>query len=140
MTNPFQAFKECRSTSFMGVKALGRTSTAMLVNQEIQEAAVVISLSGYLVASNPTALSELIEFERRPRAKRVVIDLCNVRYIDSRGLTAIFAVVTTCRSMGGDAKLSGMQHHVRQPFLHLRLHKQIDHFSSPEDALQSFSR
>ena len=111
----------------------------MLENEEIREGVVIIRLSGYLVASNPTALRELIGIGRH-RTKRVIIDLCKVRYIDSRGLASIYTVVTTCRSLGGDAKLAGMQHHVRQPFLHLRLDKQIDHFPSPEEALQSFSR
>ncbi len=111
----------------------------MLVNEETREGVIIIRLSGYLVASNPSALRELIEFGRRRRIKRLIIDLRNVRFIDSRGLTTIYAVVTTCRSLGGDAKLTGMQHHIREPFYHLRLDKQIDHFASPEEALQSFT-
>ena len=110
----------------------------MLVNEEIREGVVIIRLSGYLVASNPAALRELVEFGRRRRVRRLIIDLHNVRFIDSRGLTTIYAVVTICRSLGGDAKLAGMQHHIREPFYHLRLDKQIDHFASPEEALQSF--
>ena len=139
LTNPFQAFRKCQSASLTGGKALESRPTAMLENQEIREGVVIIRLSGYLVAGNPAALRELVEFGRRHRAKRVVIDLRKVRYIDSRGLTTIYTVVTTCRSLGGDAKLAGMQQHIRQPFLHLRLDKQIDLFPSPEEALASFA-
>jgi len=139
LTNLFQASNKCQSASLTGGKALESSTTAMLENEEIREGVVIIRLSGYLVASNPVALRQLIEFGRRRRANRVIIDLRNVRYIDSRGLTTIYTVVTTCRSLGGDAKLAGMQQHIRQPFLHLRLDKQIDLFPSPEEALQSFS-
>ncbi len=139
LTKPCKAFKECQSAPLSGGKALESSATAMLVNEEIREGVVIIRLSGYLVASNPAALHELIEFGRRRRAKRLIIDLHNVRYIDSRGLTTIYTVVTTCRSLGGDAKLAGMQRHIRRPFYLLRLDKQIDHFPSPEEALQSFS-
>ncbi len=139
LTKPLQAFRKCPSASPNGGKALESSPTAMLLNEEIREGVVIIRLSGYLVASNPSALRELVEFARRHRAKRLIIDLRNVRFIDSRGLTTIYAVVTTCRSQGGDAKLTGMQHHIREPFYHLRLDKQIDHFTSPEEALQSFT-
>lgn len=69
--------------------------------------------------------------------KRLVIDLKDVRFIDSSGLGALvsgFKNATTCQ---GDLRLSSLQPQVKSMFELTRLHRVFEIFTSTSEALEN---
>lgn len=69
--------------------------------------------------------------------KHLLVDLKDVRFIDSSGLGALvsgFKNATTCQ---GDLKLSSLQPQVKSMFELTRLHRVFEIFSSTADALEN---
>ena len=89
----------------------------MDISHEVLETGIiVISLSGRLdAAASPTvkeALQELID-EDQPK---LIMDLQQVPFIDSSGLSSLVSALRTVREKGGDIVLSGVQSQARTIF------------------------
>lgn len=68
----------------------------------------------------------------------VVVDLKEVRFIDSSGLGALVSGFKNASSRQADLKLSGMQSQVRSMFELTRLHRVFDIYTTMDEALASF--
>ena len=70
--------------------------------------------------------------------KKVVIDLSQLRFVDSSGLGVLLSCFRQVKSSGGSLKLCGMSKPVRSLFELVRMHRIFDIHEAKEQALQSF--
>lgn len=68
----------------------------------------------------------------------VVVDLKEVRFIDSSGLGALVSGFKNASARQAELKLSGMQSQVKSMFELTRLHRVFDIYTTMDDALASF--
>lgn len=69
---------------------------------------------------------------------RVVLDMGQVEYLDSRGLNALITLERTLRRRGGDLLLAGMQESLWKLFQQSRLYRLFEIYESPHEAIKSF--
>ena len=70
--------------------------------------------------------------------KNVLVDLLDVRFIDSSGLGALVSGFKNAISNQGNLKLSSLQPQVKSMFELTRLHRVFEIFPSPSEALENF--
>ncbi len=71
-------------------------------------------------------------------ADKVVIDLSEVRFVDSSGLGAMLSCLRQMTAKGGDLKLSGMSKQVRATFELVRMHRIFDILENSDTAVAAF--
>jgi anti-sigma B factor antagonist len=69
---------------------------------------------------------------------KLLVDLADVRFIDSSGLGALIAGFKNAASREGALKLADLQPQVRSMFELTRLHRVFEIFSSVADAIEHF--
>ena len=100
---------------------------------------VVIELKGK-VMGGPDAetfretLHELIEDDKT----NVVVDLSNVKFMNSSGLGILIGGLTTMRNAGGDLKICAATENIRSMLMVAQLMKVFDHYDTLEDALEAY--
>ena len=100
---------------------------------------VVIELKGK-VMGGPDAetfretLHELIEDDKT----NVVVDLSNVKFMNSSGLGILIGGLTTMRNAGGDLKICAATENIRSMLMVSQLMKVFDHYDTLEDALEAY--
>lgn len=68
----------------------------------------------------------------------IVIDLQDVRFVDSSGLGALVSGFKNASARNGNLKLCGLQPQVKSMFELTRLHRVFEIFSGIEEAMASF--
>ena len=68
----------------------------------------------------------------------LVVDLSDVRFVDSSGLGALVSGFKNASSRNGSLKLSGLQMQVKSMFELTRLHRVFEIYNDAEEALGSF--
>lgn len=68
----------------------------------------------------------------------LVIDLKNVRFVDSSGLGSLVSGFKNASARNGNLKLCGLQPQVRSMFELTRLHRVFEIFPDAEEAIASF--
>jgi anti-sigma B factor antagonist len=71
---------------------------------------------------------------------RVILDMNEIRFVDSSGCGTILSCFRQLHSIDGDLKLAGVQKPVQTLFELVRLHRIIEIYSDKASAIQSFSR
>jgi anti-sigma B factor antagonist len=106
---------------------------------EITGVTILKPMSERLDAHNSDSLKEAMKevFERG--AKKVLVDLGQVRFIDSSGLGALVSGFKNSVSHRGRLALAGLQAQVRSMFELTRLHRVFDIHEGVDDALASFA-
>lgn len=72
------------------------------------------------------------------KEKNILVDLKDVRFIDSSGLGALVSGFKNAISQQGSLKLSGLQPQVKSMFELTRLHRVFEIFSSFEEAMETY--
>ncbi len=71
---------------------------------------------------------------------RVVLDLSQLRFVDSSGLGAILSCLRQLSAKSGDLKLCGMSKQVRGLFELVRMHRIFDIYGTREEAVHAFKQ
>ena len=69
---------------------------------------------------------------------KVVLDLSQLRFVDSSGLGAMLSCLRQLSAKRGDLKLCGMSKQVRGLFELVRMHRIFDIFGTREEAVRAF--
>jgi anti-sigma B factor antagonist len=69
---------------------------------------------------------------------RLVLDLSQLRFVDSSGLGAMVSCLRQLTAKSGDLKLCGMSKQVRGLFELVRMHRIFDIYSTREEAVHAF--
>lgn len=108
----------------------------------------VDDMDGVAVATVPVEeldASNSVEFKRDiapvlQSQHRVVLDLSQLRFVDSSGLGAMLSCLRQLSGKGGDLKLCAMSRQVRALFELVRMHRIFDIYGTKEEAVQAFQR
>ncbi len=108
----------------------------------------VDNLEGVVVATVPVEeldASNSGEFKRDitpvlQSKSQLVLDLSQLRFVDSSGLGAILSCLRQLSGRGGDLKLCSMSKQVRALFELVRMHRIFDIYGTREEAVHSFQR
>ena len=69
---------------------------------------------------------------------KLVLDLEQLRFVDSSGLGAMLSCLRQLSGKGGDLNLCGMSSQVRALFEIVRMHRIFDIYGSREEAVKAF--
>lgn len=105
----------------------------MLVRRSLGNVEIV-SLSGSLDASVAVQVRKELKDVFDGGRSLVVIDLGEVSFIDSSGLSVLVSALKTARGAGGDVVLSRVGPPVRSILELTRLHRVLEVFDDPETA------
>jgi len=108
-----------------------------LITEKIEGITIISSLPNVLDATNTMDFKEkvtnIIEKEYN-----VVLDMDDVRFIDSSGCGTLITCLRRVKNNGGDLKVCNVQKQVRTVFELVRMHKIIDIFNTKNEAIRSF--
>lgn len=107
---------------------------------DIQENLPVIRLAGRFDAEAAAFVKSQIYSLVNEAQPNLLVDLLNVSFIDSLGLTALVSGLKLCRKNGGLLRLVGLQPSVRAPFELTRLDKVFEIFPDNASALAAFNK
>ena len=99
---------------------------------------VIFVLEERLDAHNSDQLKAEMNKLFETGTKDIIVDLKDVRFIDSSGLGVLVSGYKNSSTRQGSLKLSGLQTQVKSMFELTRLHRVFDIFPSVDDALDSF--
>jgi anti-sigma B factor antagonist len=91
-----------------------------------------------LDAHNSNELKEEMQRLFHEGKKNILIDLGEVRFIDSSGLGALVSGFKNAITNQGNLKLSGLQPQVKSMFELTRLHRVFEIFPSTVEAIETF--
>ncbi|HTP66527.1 MAG TPA: STAS domain-containing protein [Geobacteraceae bacterium] len=91
-----------------------------------------------LDAHNSGELKSEMQKQFEEGRKNILVDLKDVRFIDSSGLGALVSGFKNAISHQGNLKLSSLQPQVKSMFELTRLHRVFEIFASASEALENF--
>jgi anti-sigma B factor antagonist len=90
---------------------------------------------------NPTdnlKLIEIIEDKIRQRQARFIVDLVQMDYMNSNGLTFLISILTRSRNAGGDVAIANLSDNIKKVLLITRLQSAFSLHNSVDTALDFF--
>ena len=104
-------------------------------NFNLEDDFLVVSLSGDLIGeeNGPEIISELENFNGNGNLK-VIIDISNVRYINSSGIGVLITLLTKVRNKGGELCLINPSESVQKLLIITKLQAIFKVFSSISEA------
>jgi anti-sigma B factor antagonist len=113
----------------------------LYIVEKLMSGIIVLGMRGRITLGRETEtfrgkIKELIEAGHR----RLILDLGEITYIDSVGLSTLIAGWTSMRKQGGDLKLVRLPQGVHQLLQITRLATVFEIHNSVESALQAFGR
>jgi len=106
--------------------------------QERNGISIIIVQEERVDAHNSNDLKDELKKLFEAGKKNILIDLRDVRFIDSSGLGALVSGFKNAISNQGTLKLSMMQPQVKSMFELTRLHRVFDIYPTTEDAMDSY--
>jgi anti-sigma B factor antagonist len=111
----------------------------MEIEENIWDGMAVLALKGKLLGGpDSLALHEKVHSLLADGINQVVIDLGKVDWMNSSGLGALMASLTTLRNAGGELKLADMTKKVEQLMLKTKLICVFETYPSVDKAVSSF--
>ncbi len=104
----------------------------MVVKTLDVEGVMVYLVDGEINISTSPDLKK--QFEKQP-AKKLVVDLTKVNYIDSSGLATLVELLKKTKGQGGNLALAGMSEKVKSLFEITKLDKLFPIFAAQQEAV-----
>jgi anti-sigma B factor antagonist len=101
--------------------------------------AAIIKLSGNLIGSEDATLfrSKLYELVEAKK-KNIVVDMTDVKFINSTGIGILISGFTTLKNAGGELKLSNITANVQSVLVITKLVQVFNIYDNAEEAVKSF--
>jgi anti-sigma B factor antagonist len=116
-----------------------KPNMALYIVEKIVREVLIIELRGRVTLGEETeTLRNTINRAADSGHTRILVDLGEVNYIDSVGLSTLVASYTSVRKRGGDLKLLRMMGRVRDLLQITRLSTVFESFDKLDDAIESF--
>jgi anti-sigma B factor antagonist len=113
----------------------------MAMKEKIKDNVAILELKGKLMGGpDAQALHDKIHGLIADGIQRVVIDLSKTKWINSSGLGALMAAMTTCRNAGGDLKLANVTQKIESLLVITKLITVFETFESVDRAVVSFQQ
>lgn len=102
--------------------------------------AVVIELKGNVMGGPEAAeLNDLLHKFIEEGKKNVIVDLSDVKFMNSSGLGMLISGYTTMKNGGGNLKLAGATDKIQSLLVITKLITIFENYDSIEEAVKSFS-
>ena len=109
------------------------------IDRREKEGIVVLDLKGRLVVGDPSVkLREKVGAEIALGARKLILNLAHVEYIDSTGLGSMVICYTTMQKASGSLKLSKLNKRNIELMLLTKLSTVFEIFPEEQDAVNSF--
>lgn len=111
----------------------------MKIKEKIEGDVAILMVSGNMMGGPETmALHEKVKSLVADGIKKVVIDLKDVKWMNSSGLGVLMACMTTMNNNGGKLRLSSVTEKVKSLLVITQLMRIFDTFENSERAVASF--
>lgn len=113
----------------------------MSISVQEQYQATVVQIKGKFLGSvDGPELKQKLDDLKQAGKTNIVIDLGETDFMDSSGIGALIAGLTSMRKAGGDVRLANMEKRIQGLFVMTRLLGPVfDNYESVDDALNSFA-
>lgn len=113
----------------------------MAIKETIKDGVAILALRGSLMGGpDSTALHDKVHSLIEDGINQVVIDLAKVKWMNSSGLGALMASLTTLRNAGGDLKLANATKKIESLLLITKLITVFETYDSVDRAVVSFRK
>jgi len=111
----------------------------MEMKEEFRGEVLIIALEGELMGGEESRrFQDRITRAIQEETISVVVNMADVKWINSSGLGIMMASLTTLRGSGGDLKLANVSERVRRPIEVTKLDTVIRMFESIDEAVESY--
>jgi len=111
----------------------------MKIKERIEGEVAILTVSGNMMGGPETmALHEKVKSLGADKIKKVVIDLKDVKWMNSSGLGVLMACMTTLNSTAGKLKLASVTEKVKSLLVITQLMRIFDTYENAERAVASF--
>ena len=111
----------------------------MQIKEKVESDVAILTFKGDILGEPETSnIRDKIHSLVNDEVKHVVIDLGGVNFMNSSGLGALIASLTTMRGAGGDLRLARVGGKVQNLFVMTQLVKVFDTYETVDRALVSF--
>jgi anti-sigma B factor antagonist len=107
----------------------------MEIKTHTRGAVAIVELHGRFDANTMPQVKQALE---RAATARVIVNLADVHFIDSSGLSALIGAMKRCRQGGGDLNLCCLQQPVRIIFELTKLDRAFEMFATEKQAVAAF--
>lgn len=113
----------------------------MAVTEKVLAGVAVVSVSGKLMGGNETSeVQEKIKNLISRNFKKVVVDMSDVKWLNSLGIVTLLSCYTLLQNANGEMKMTGTGDRVNQVFSTTRLDTIFEIFESVDQAIASFKK
>jgi anti-sigma B factor antagonist len=110
------------------------------ISEHVSDGVRVMELSGSLKGPDSSGrLRERLKELLNNGDTQLVVDLSRVSFVDSAGLGALVAGLTTARNQGGNMKLARVARQFRDQLIMTKLVTVFEVYDTVEEALRSFA-
>jgi anti-sigma B factor antagonist len=106
--------------------------------REHNEVTVIALSSSMMGGPDAATLSVLLHELIEKGKKKVVVDLAQVKFMNSSGLGILIGGLTTVRNAGGDLKLANVSEKIQTLLVVTKLNTIFEQYGSVEKAIESF--
>lgn len=101
---------------------------------------MVVAVQGDLDATTSGELWQSVDHLLQEGRRRVVLDLREVKFVDSAGLSTLVRCMKRTRGQGGELQLAGLQSPVKRTFELTRLDRSFDIQADVAKAVQALAK
>lgn len=111
----------------------------MRIKTSEKYSAVIVELKGNVIGGPETEeFSKLLHSYLDEGKKNIVVDLSNVKFMNSSGLGMLISGFTTMKNGGGSLKLAGATEKINSLLVITKLITIFENFDSIDEAVKSF--
>ena len=110
----------------------------MDIQKSVKGDVTILSLAGRLDLTSASSLKEASKDILANNTKKMVLNLCEVDFINSSGLGALVSILKDVRNSQGTMKLTNLAPYVKEIFDITQLSNIFDIFPDENQALSSF--
>ena len=111
----------------------------MQIKEEIRDDVALLYLKGNLMGGSASMeVHEKVKSLIADKVKKVIIDLSKVKWMNSSGLGALMACMTSIKNADGELKISGATEKIQNLFMITKLITIFDTYETAERAMASF--
>jgi anti-sigma B factor antagonist len=113
----------------------------MEIQEQIVDQVIVLSLKGELMGGNDAdTFKTVVDRAIRNEHVDVVVDLQQVRWMNSSGLGILISALTSLRSSGGDLRLANLNDRLRRPLQITKLDTVFQEYETIDQAVNSYQQ
>ncbi len=111
----------------------------MTIKEEIKEKVAVLYLKGNMTGGPESGeLHDKVKSLMNDKINRVVIDLSKVNWMNSSGIGALMACMTSLKNANGEMRISGATEKIQNLFVITKLVTVFDTYETADRAVASF--